>query len=567
MNTKRIISAALSAALLIPSTIGLASTSPINASAASYSAGTVWQMSIPDSQININSEYKIHGGGKTIELIPRIENNWRYDQQSQTYSSPAGKSKSWLKYTFTTYELNRQTVNYVLTVPSNNETDTAEKIKEHISFSGSNNNTICDYIVEKDTRKSNSQTAVYVIRGSFITYYGEAWVNLNFDSLFKDYDISLSNCTVNADNLGYLYSTVIDNIGQELHLAIKKSSNFNDYKYNEWLRTLGRYISSLSDITRIKFNDIYISFEDPSVQTPTSRCDYIKNESGEIVGILIKYQPGTSEDQFNMIMNDYCDWGIFHEISHAYGYLNDITQSYSNFNSYGDEGLVNVRAMAAVQNCKDLKNKQFMLNGFRLGNYTHALSDAANAGNYYLNGLFDQLYIYDKYANSFVDGWAVIEKIMLGDKCELDNETLNTAIEFVKSSGGYTYGGNGSNSISFSNRTAIRFINVLYYLCKNHPKYGSDQKSFKKFLEAYVGIQIFSHYLTDFPDDVNNYAIKNVPYDVDGNNVLDEKDLKAIKDFANGKRTLTPEGVYQADYNKDGYVNVNDAIELEEMWF
>ena len=237
-------------------------------------------------------------------------------------------------------------------------------------------------------------------------------------------------------------STVIDNIGQELHLAIKKSSNFNDYKYNEWLRTLGRYISSLSDITRIKFNDIYISFEDPSVQTPTSRCDYIKNESGEIVGILIKYQPGTSEDQFNMIMNDYCDWGIFHEISHAYGYLNDITQSYSNFNSYGDEGLVNVRAMAAVQNCKDLKNKQFMLNGFRLGNYTHALSDAANAGNYYLNGLFDQLYIYDKYANSFVDGWAVIEKIMLGDKCELDNETLNTAIEFVKSSGGYTYGGN-----------------------------------------------------------------------------------------------------------------------------
>ena len=571
MNTKRIISAALSAALLIPSTISVASTSPLTASAGSYSAGTVWQMSIPDSQINIQTEYKSHGGGKTIELSPRTDKSWKYDQQSQTYTSPSGTKKYYLKYTFTTYALNRQTVNYTLTVPNDNETDTAEKIMEHVSFSGSKNTTISDFKIEKDTKKSNSQTAVYSIRGSFITYYGEAFVNLSFDTLFQDYDISLSNCTVNADNIGYLYSTVTDNKGQELHLAIKKSSNFNDYKYNEWLKTLGRYISSLSDITRIKFCDIYICFEDPSVGTPTSQCDFIKNESGESVGTLIKFEPGTSDNQFDIIMDDYYDWGVFHEISHAYSYLNDITESYAYFNSYGDEGLVNVRAMAAVQNCKDLKNKEFMLNGYKIGNYTHALSGAANAGNYYENGLFDQLYIYDKYANSFADGWAVIEKIMLGDKCELDNETLNTAIQFVKSSSGYTYGENGSNSISFSNRTSIRFINVLYYLCKNHPNYGADQKSFKRFLGAYVGIQTLSHYCNEFndtiPESVNWYALKSVSYDVDGNNVFNEKDIQAIKDFANGKRTLTPEGVYQADYNKDGYVNINDAIEMEEMWF
>ena len=563
MNTKRFIAGALSAAVLIPPSLGLASLTPVTAYAAPPKAEAASEISVPDSAISIKTDNVIRGAVKSTEL--EMGDNWEYNKKSLSYKCAAGKTKYCLSCNYSARALDKQTLSFTLKVQNNSATDTAEKIVKLVTLSASSGNNIYSYTAEKDTKKSTPQTAVYTVKGSFISYYGNTAVDLNFDSKLKDHEISVSNCTLTADNEGCLYSTVTDNKGQKLHMDLKMSSDFSDSKYNSWLRNLGRYISSLSDITDIKYDNIYISFDDPSVWQPTSCCDYIVNGSGQAVGVLIKFQPDTSGFILNQVMNGLFDWGIMHELSHAYSHLNGNNKCYEQFNTAGDEGLVNVRGITAIQNCSELRNINIGINGIDLGNYKHAFRNSADS--YNSNGLFDQLYIYDKYANSFKDGWNVLEKITHGADSGITSEALNGAIQFISESGKYTYGGYSSNSICFRTRDTIRFINVLYFLSSNHPDYGTSKDKFKKFLNDYVGIEIFAHYYRDWTQNDNYYNQSIIYSDVDGDRVFNENDLKALKSFVEGKKALTPEGVYQADYNGDGCVNEQDAADMEEMWF
>ena len=570
MNIKKIISGALSGAILITSSFGLNTIISFTASA-SYSSGAVLKMSIPNHDITFETEYKSQGMEQPTEFTSR--SGWTYEPRNKNYNCPAGKNKQPLKKQIKSYALDRQTLNFVLTVPNRIETESAEKIEKLVSISVIHSNgsssVYTDFTIEaeKDQKKSNAQKNVYHLKGSFISYYGESTLQLAFSSQINDYDISISNVSLSSANVGYIYSTVIDDKNQKLHLAIEKSKDFSDAKYHEWLCSLGRYISSLSDISDIKYDDIYISFDDPTVSQPTSCCDYIRNEDGQKVGILIKFQPQTSGYHCEQIMLDRLDWGILHEISHAYSHLNDNNKCYEAFNTIGDEGLVNVRAITALQNCSELENLNICINGIEIGSSQHALKNSADVCSYYLNSLFDQLYIYDKYANSFKDGWATIEKIILGIDGEMSIDALNGAIQFINESGNYNYSKYGNNSISFTSRDTIRFINVLYAMCKNHPEYGTSQKDFKNFLNDYVGIERFYHYYSEWTKTINYYNQSIIYSDIDGNRIFDIDDLQALKDFLAGERTLTPEGIYQADYNRDGYINDKDAIELEEMWF
>ena len=101
----------------------------------------------------------------------------------------------------------------------------------------------------------------------------------------------------------------------------------------------------------------------------------------------------------------------------------------------------------------------------------------------------------------------------------------------------------------------------------NHPEYGSSKDKFKKFLNDYVGIDIFAHYYSERTKNDNYYNQSIIYSDVDGDRVFNENDLMALKSFVAGRRALAPEGVYQADYNGDGCVNEQDAADMEEMWF
>ena len=573
MSKRKFIAGTLSAALIASSSVGSISSS-LTASAASDTAGTIQAMSIPDSEMTVQSENRYRTEAQKVELSSRA--NWEFDSKKGTYKCPSGKSKQSLNGKISTCALDRKTLSFLIQITNHDGTDTDEIINNSISLQvfnpsgGSNKNWTEPQGLEirKDTGQSDSKTAVYSVKWDFISYYGNKDTDIKLQFLngsFTDCDVSVS-CVLSAADEGYIYSEVTDSKGQKIHLSIRKSTYLSDQQYDEWLMTLGRYISSLSDITGIEFRDIYICFDDPSVFMPSSQCDYITDDTGKNVGILIKYPDDTSQYHCRQIMDDYFDWGIMHEISHAYSYLNDITQSYAAYDSLGDEGLVNVRGIAAIQNCSELRSKNLILNGTVLDNYVHALSSSANADNNALqNCLFDQLYLYDKYANSFSEGWAVIEKIMLGDSIEMSSETLDTAIQFVKESGSCSYGGGGDNTLSFSTRTALRFINVLYYLCSNHPRYGSDQKAFRKFLGSYVGIDVLSHYCNQFLSVADRYDLPTVLYDVDGNNVFDRNDPQAVRDFAAGKITLLPEGVFQADFDKDGYVTGQDADEMEKQ--
>lgn len=573
MSKRKFIAGTLSAALIASSSVGSISSS-LTASAASDTAGTIQAMSITDSEMTVQSENRYRTEAQKVELSSRA--NWEFDSKKGTYKCPSGKSKQSLNGKISTCALDRKTLSFLIQITNHDGTDTDEIINNSISLQvfnpsgGSNKNWTEPQGLEirKDTGKSDSKTAVYSVKWDFISYYGNKDTDIKLQFLngsFTDCDVSVS-CVLSAADEGYIYSEVTDSKGQKIHLSIRKSTYLSDQQYDEWLMTLGRYISSLSDITGIEFRDIYICFDDPSVFMPSSQCDYITDDTGKNVGILIKYPDDTSQYHCRQIMDDYFDWGIMHEISHAYSYLNDITQSYAAYDSLGDEGLVNVRGIAAIQNCSELRSKNLILNGTVLDNYVHALSSSANADNNALqNCLFDQLYLYDKYANSFSEGWAVIEKIMLGDSIEMSSETLDTAIQFVKESGSCSYGGGGDSTLSFSTRTALRFINVLYYLCSNHPRYGSDQKAFRKFLGSYVGIDVLSHYCNQFLSVADRYDLPTVLYDVDGNNVFDRNDPQAVRDFAAGKITLSPEGVFQADFDKDGYVTGQDADEMEKQ--
>lgn len=577
MNTKRIIAGALSAAIITSSAAGIGPIpckyliEAVSASAASNTAGSVWAMYIADSEITFRNNYYKSGGRENIEFTSKA--SWKYEPAAKSYKCPAGKSKQDLSKHISGNALSRQTLQCTVTVPNNSAVNTAEKIKELVSLNvmntcaGSSTSVNNTFGLEftKNSKSSNNKKAVYTMTGTFISYYGDSTISLQFDSKLRDYEVSVSDCALISANSGYDYSKVTDSKGQNLHLSIMKSPDIDAKKYEEWLRSLGRYISSLSDITEITYKDIYISFDDPTVAQPSSCCDYIKDETGRSVGILIKFNPNTSRYQCEQIMAGMLDWGLLHELSHAYSRLNSNNKSYEAFGSAGDEGLVNVRALAAVQNCTQLKNKHICLNGRDLGNYIHALKNAADEHS--TNALFDQLYIYDKYGSSFINGWATIENIMLGRNSEMNIDALNGAIDFISGSDGYDYGGSESSSICFDSRDTIRFINVLFALCQNHPDYGTSREDFRDFLNDYVGIEVFAHYYSEWTKDRNCYNKSIILHDINGDRVFDSNDLQALKDFAEGKRNLAPEGIYQADYNQDGYVNEHDITDLEDMWF
>ena len=572
MNTKKQIACVLSATVIMFSAVAPGAVNysslcrPVTAYAASQSAGTVSAMSIPDSDIKFFSVNMTEDDDQPIEFSSKAD--WKYEPPSKTYNCPRGKLKEPLSITISTYTLNRQTIHCVLTVPNNSELNTAEKIKKLVTISVTHSNgskyAVSDQFgleVEKDEKSSSKRRNVYILKSTIISYYGESDVALHFDSKLKEHDVSVSKCTLSAADKGYSYSTVTDGKGQRLHIAIQKTKDVSDARYDEWLRSLGRYISSLSDITSIEYKDIYVIFDDPTVVQPTSCCDYRYDAYGQADGILIKFPKDTSSFYCKQISAGKLDWGIIHEISHAYSRLNGISRSYELFNTAGDEGLVNVRALTAIQNCSQLKNKGITINGMDLGNYMHAMRNSADS--YKSNALFDQLYIYDKYGNSFSDGWAVIEKIMLGQYGEMSSAALNGAIEFVNEADGYEYG----SSIRFDTRDTLRFINVLYTLCINHPEFGPSREDFKRFLSEFAGIGIFAHYYNERTRNSNYYIKNNVFSDINGDRIFNADDLQALKDFVSGSGTLAPEGVYQADYNQDGYVNEKDAADLEDMWF
>ena len=132
MNTKRIISGALSAAMLITSSLGLNVKKSLTASA-SYSSGAVSKISISDHAISFETEYKSKGVEQPVEFTSK--SGWTYEPRNKTYNCLAGKNKHPLKRQVKSYALDRQTLNFVLTVPNKLETDTTSKIEELLSIS------------------------------------------------------------------------------------------------------------------------------------------------------------------------------------------------------------------------------------------------------------------------------------------------------------------------------------------------------------------------------------------------------------------------------------------------
>ena len=79
MNTKRFIAGALSAAVLIPSSLGLALLTPVIAYAAPHRAESASEISVSDSEISIHTDQISREATKSIEL--ETGDSWEYDKR------------------------------------------------------------------------------------------------------------------------------------------------------------------------------------------------------------------------------------------------------------------------------------------------------------------------------------------------------------------------------------------------------------------------------------------------------------------------------------------------------
>lgn len=562
---KKIIAATLAATLcLTPSFTNMMNDIPVQA-AASTTAGYSATMNIPDDKLSSTSKVVSYGGGGQLSL-----SGTGWNAKNGVYTCPANTTKNALSSGWVnTAMLRKNKFECSIQVPNNSRTNTEAKMQKLVTASvqfrtGSRPSGYSHNIplnIVRDTANSTSSKLVYRVTSMFSNYGTQRKLTLNFGSNLKAYETVVKNAaTCTGDyNCTNTEAYLIDGTGERVHLQInKKNSGITSAQYSKWLNMLVRFVNSVSDITGIQHKNIYIMFEDET--SPNPNCDhFVISNDGE--GVTVKMSLNYTPAVLKTIKEGTLDWGLMHELAHCYSFKSSNTKFAEAYNYNLDDVHTNVRAMTALQNCTQLRTVNISLDGTNVGNYSVAMHKAYLSNT--SSDLFKMLEVFYKYTKNSSSNWVVLEKYFKGnvESAYLNNDVVYGAIETINGSDcSYTYGKYSSKPIIFETADTYRYINGLYYLCKNTTGYGSTKANFKKFLKTYVGAEVFASFIDHQTNnsDLGEAIKSDVRGDLTLNKVANSTDVTWFNGYMNNTRGLSAEGAYNADYNKDGYINSAD---------
>ena len=301
--------------------------------------------------------------------------------------------------------------------------------------------------------------------------------------------------------------------GENLFISIKPNNQISQDKLKAWAKRMCVYANSLSDITGVKLNTVYILFDHENAEIANSNYGYAANiyiKEEQPANGFVHCGNGMSNEILASIAsgNNEIVWGLMHELAHAYA----IHTSPSTFNDcYGlinsggyqfDEYLVNARALTAIQNCDNLRNMEILIND-------HKGFEDLKAQSY--RGKYDEIFQnIDPHVNDFhfyfglklvniakKYDWAALEKYYAApSEFALSDSELSNSYE-VKDAA-KIINQICETSISTSSTRFLKFANTfrtLYRLCCNNLDYKPYK--FRAFVRDYFGKDIILIALND----------------------------------------------------------------------
>ena len=282
-----------------------------------------------------------------------------------------------------------------------------------------------------------------------------------------------------ADDDYKVYDVICKN-GENYHITMKYIFS-NEDDTQTWLRTMSRFINSLSDITGIKRNEVYIIDGSETLFSENCTCpckdEYIIPSENGIPAVLVPRDKGwinTSIDIEKSISYNPNSIHLLylHEVSHFYAKNDSVFQDL--FNGNVDDGNTNIRGITAMQNCEELKNTILFAENeiFKSGN----LETYQVAARYLADGKYSEtvnfriLNMYANYIETYGDkGWAILEKYLEGGDPFFNKNLFSRNVERIIKKELENSDRVDETKCDDLSAESIKFMNAMQFFQQNAP--------------------------------------------------------------------------------------------------
>ncbi|MBR6967329.1 MAG: hypothetical protein IKH78_02250 [Ruminococcus sp.] len=437
------------------------------------------KLSIKDEEIRV-----IQKKNSKIDVLQEGEAEAHYDSNTQ---------KTYYDTEFTNFDLGSlmlRRIDVSATVKAENmsEKELGEHIGFFVQFRNNKKSGSSEKITggEKDLRKQSdffliekTDTDTYRITEKNVPCLADE-VRFGIKTDLDPGDITVSDFRFTSTDNNFKKYDVLCTNGENLHITMNYSA---DKSYREiWLKTLSRYINSLSDITGVRRNDIYIFEYADTLCGADCPCmdDYIIPSENSIPAILI---PSDNVIPFNWkstcrhversmnLIPDSIHHLYLHELGHCYA-TGKSFEAY--FSGNVDDGYTNVRGITAIQNCEELCNTILYSENreettYNRGRYMDAVRNLADEKwNETVN--YRIMNTYANYVALYQEkGWAILEKLFEGGDPFFNDNLFSGNVqkiirnELKKSYRVYEY------KCDDLSKESYKFMNTIQFLQQNAP--------------------------------------------------------------------------------------------------
>lgn len=376
-------------------------------------------------------------------------------------------TKSQKTKTVYTPKINNKVISYqgIRCIPLTKAQITVNVQGKNLSSSSLNSTTIT--VESKIGTKKNQQT----YKCSKITAKSNNSFDLVYDVMTQGTEINITTSPINNltsagsityesnEPYNYYFIEATAPGADRLYIKFRNTGTSQTYISN-WAKRLCMYANSLSDITGMKLDTLYICFDDfaNTYGCPFS-CNARFNPSCDKYG-YVSMPTSFTADELNNI-NTGISWTLLHEIAHSYCVYVDSSKFWKNCvpvypkGGYQDDDFfTNLRGLTAIQNCYNLRNTTIWIRNsgtIKKGKYTEIAYQVATPGN-------------EDWTNSEWLYYTFVKKLLNTTKSDYDWKVLKSVFAVKKLDGSaaadYSY-------TSTENINTLKWINK--WLNKSYP--------------------------------------------------------------------------------------------------
>ncbi|MBR6624068.1 MAG: hypothetical protein IKK91_09290 [Ruminococcus sp.] len=452
--------------------LNLASINPISASAAAFISDTDYNdaLNIDESQITVTTKAYKNAG----KQIPHNVNEYLNDDKKTEKKIECNS-----KIVVSLFERATITVNVSGSAISSRGVNTINNMELTVTYyidGGSN------HVTYKPSKVSQLSDTSYNVEYEVITR-GDSFTYSTSNVIYGISNVSCNYAAYAGHGSGYKRVDVKTPGGENLIICTRNDSRISTSELKAWAKRLCMLSNSLSQMTGVKLDNVYILFDDTEGEYGYSANWYIKDGAPD--NGYIAFNKDATTEILNSVSTGKNEmvWCLMHELAHSYAIHTDPSTFYENYgmlrnNIYFDEFVTNMRALTAIQNCDNLRSMNI--------NYT----DKNIVGKYdkifklinppVSDPIFNYALKLSNIANTY--GWDKLEKYFAAtsDYSYDSPENISAAAAINEICG---------TSISTSNNDDfLKFVNSLrkiYKLSWSHTTF--DKNSFKEFVKQWFG--------------------------------------------------------------------------------